>query len=115
MRAARLRANTDDGEGRALQTDLTGDVAEGDTEQREERRASGGAGLKTRAREQKGIQRSRMGSLTLSTLLQHWMGPVLQFWAAARSGSASAMAATRANILECVKREEERWVGLVGE
>lgn len=33
VRAARLRADADDGEGRALQTDLTGDVAEGDTEQ----------------------------------------------------------------------------------
>lgn len=104
VRAARLRADTDDGEGRALQADLPSDIAEGDTEERQEGRARGGAGLKMRTRQQVGMQQTpKQRSLTLSTLLQHWMGPVLQFWAAARSGSARAMAAIRANILVCVK------------
>ncbi len=119
VRAASLRADTDDGEGRTLEADLPGDVPECDTEERQERSTRGGARLEIcahqRPRSQSTTDHQKQEALTLSTLLQHWMGPVLQLWAAARSGSARAMAANRENNLVCVRREEGIAEGLVGE
>lgn len=51
-----------------------------------------------RVRQSSGRNDSDIGR-TFSRLLQHWTGPVLQLWAAARIGRARARAATRANIL----------------
>ena len=101
-------ANTDDGEGRAVQANEASDVPKNDTEQTEEQVARRRVGLQT-SRDMEGerivVSMQSRGSLTSTVLLQHCSEPVLQLWRGTSSTGVATARRGRARVVKATARE----------
>ena len=107
-RAGVASANTDDGDGRAVQADEASDVPEDDTEQTEEQVARRRVGLQTSGHmegEQVVAAMQSMDSLTSTVLLQHCSEPVLQLWRGTSSTGVATARRGRARVVKATARE----------